>query len=280
MFGRARRKRDELRHALRDALLTELPPGAADVPLDVPLTGWLHLGHALLLALILSSLTAYKVWLGLGIDRTTLLLVAGHVALAAAAGLPDFSALDRRLYVSSQGIRVTRVHRTDSLSWSDVREIEAKEDLSSIRIQGPGRRVFLDSRLMALDSRKAVINALRARAEEAGIDIRPWPKREVRITHVRSILFAGAGSILIVGATILGIHGSALGIRCSANSAFMQKTFRIPDRQGCVVLRVSAGAEQAGIRKGDLIVALNASSDHQRRTVHASVRRIPSKEKL
>jgi tetratricopeptide (TPR) repeat protein len=59
----------------------------------------------------------------------------------------------------------------------------------------------------------------------------------------------------MLGVFAFFLSGSVIGIRCSSNSQFLQDTFGTPtDRQGCVVLRVSAGAKKAGIQRGDLIV--------------------------
>ena len=62
--------------------------------------------------------------------------------------------------------------------------------------------------------------------------------------------------LLIISGGYLFFPGGTLGMRCSANSAFLQRTFGTPNRQGCVVLRVSAGAETAGIQRGDLVIEM------------------------
>jgi len=76
------------------------------------------------------------------------------------------------------------------------------------------------------------------------------------LANARSGAFSIAGIALIVAGTFIGFRGVALGVRCSVSSQYLQERFNLPERQGCVVLRVSAGAEKAGIKRGDLIIAL------------------------
>jgi tetratricopeptide (TPR) repeat protein len=51
--------------------------------------------------------------------------------------------------------------------------------------------------------------------------------------------------------------GASMGMRCSGPSLYMRERFDLPDRQGCVVLRVSGSAEAAGIEQGWLMVEMN-----------------------
>lgn len=51
-----------------------------------------------------------------------------------------------------------------------------------------------------------------------------------------------------------------LGLRCSYASKYLREKYGLPDRQGCVILRVTKGgaAEAAGLAEGQLIVALES----------------------
>jgi tetratricopeptide (TPR) repeat protein len=49
----------------------------------------------------------------------------------------------------------------------------------------------------------------------------------------------------------------AMGMRCSGPSSYFRERFDLPDRAGCVVLRVSGSAEAAGVEQGWLMVEMN-----------------------
>src|SRR5438105_14575624 len=54
------------------------------------------------------------------------------------------------------------------------------------------------------------------------------------------------------------VRGSILGLRCSTASRFLRDRYQLDERPGCVILRVDgrSGAEHAGLRVGDKIVAI------------------------
>ncbi len=52
------------------------------------------------------------------------------------------------------------------------------------------------------------------------------------------------------------LPGHTLGLRCSVASGYLLERFKLQKHSGCVVLRVSGGAEYAGIRQGDLMIKM------------------------
>jgi hypothetical protein len=59
------------------------------------------------------------------------------------------------------------------------------------------------------------------------------------------------------GFVVYGNLGGPLGLRCSAASDYLRERFHTVDERGCVVLRVSAAADHAGMRQGDLMIEMN-----------------------
>src|SRR5207245_3791146 len=108
------------------------------------------------------------------------------------------------------------------------------------------------------DRRVEFAQALRAWTRQNGQDVSEAPpaSRFVRTAASTVLGVVGAGT-LVLGATFFLSSASALGIRCSSNGAYFQETFGTPPQQGCAILRVSAGAEKAGIRQGDLMIEMN-----------------------
>lgn len=51
----------------------------------------------------------------------------------------------------------------------------------------------------------------------------------------------------------------AIGIRCSGPSRYLRSKFGLPDRRGCIVIRISGPAEGAGMRLGDLLIDMNGT---------------------
>ena len=254
----ARRKQDA-QGALREALEAPLPSGAPDLPFEVDLGAWsATVRHAVSLAVILSVLVTFRILGELAINLPALLLVMG-VVLFALASLPELAALNRSLRISGEGIRLEKVLRTYTVPWWEVQGIEAKSDISSFRVLSPDRDVTCDCRNLTLEKRKEIVIAIRARLP-AGLEIAEWPKQGQLPALARSVLLSGAAFGLFFAASLLvalGPGGHVLGIRCGVSSQYLQTLFGLPAERGCVILRVSGAAEDAGLRQGDLIVVMN-----------------------
>lgn len=255
-LGGRRRTADQ--QALKEALAEPLPLGAADIPLDVPLAPWASRARAAayFTSAAFSFLT-YHLVLGLELNLAIILLLAGEILIALAGGLPELSGLNRRVYVSAEGIRLERIFGSVAVPWWEVGSVQAKPDLSAIRVLRTARWLTLDNRGLPIQKRKEILIAIRARLP-ASVEIEEWPKEVQILRRAFSAALHGAGAGLVIAGFATGAltAGNVLGLRCSVNSAFLERTFGTPDRQGCVVLRVSAGAEEAGIRRGDLVIEM------------------------
>ena len=253
------RRKEAEQSALKDALEEPLPAGAADIPLDQPLGPWASGGRfAASSAGIVISLLVFRLVFGLGFNLATLLLLIGHLLLAIASGLPDLSGLNRRLHISAEGIRLEKIPRTLVVPWWQVRRVEAKPDLSFIRALGAGSRVTCDCRSLPLAKRKEIILAIRARLP-LGAYVEQWPKERQLLSIARAFVFSSAGLSLILAAFVMGVFasGHTLGLRCGVSSHYLQERFSLPNERGCVILRVSGSAEDAGLRQGDLMIEMN-----------------------
>jgi Tetratricopeptide repeat len=255
IFRKWRRRAENDEDALRKVLEKEPPLGAADIPVQINF-GW---GEALgqlsgFFAPVLGLLLVHLVF---GLDLRWALFIAGIFSLFNLASLiPDFTSLIRAITISGEGVRVEKLHRSYVIPWWRVRSMQATPDLLKMLVIGWEERALISTETLDPDRRVEIAHGLRARARQHGVDLEEWPRGD----RIRRQIIPGIISIAGVLAVVAGIYfwfpGGTLGMRCSVNSAFLQETFGTPNRQGCVVLRVSAGAEKAGIQRGDLVIEM------------------------
>jgi tetratricopeptide (TPR) repeat protein len=186
------------------------------------------------------------------------MVVGGALLLRLSQYLPYFTSLNRALEVTSEGVKLEKFNGFTLLPWWRVMSLEATPDLGVIRIVGVVGRIIVSTNELAPDRTLVLVNALRSLGREHGHNLREWPLGDRLAARFLAPACGIAGPLVLMAALYFFGPGGALGIRCSVNSGFMQETFGTPsDEQGCVVLRVSAGAEKAGIEKGDLIIEMD-----------------------
>jgi hypothetical protein len=139
--------------------------------------------------------------------------------------------------------------------WPLIRIVQATRNLSSLRFTGERVTFSLDLTTLPPAKRKSLVLAVRARLLREQ-DISKWSPSlgSLRVAWLRT------GAIVAVLAYTLFGHvafGNSLGTRCSGPSAYMHERFDLPNERGCVLLGVSGAAERAGLRQGDLIVAMD-----------------------
>jgi uncharacterized RDD family membrane protein YckC len=251
--------------ALTNALEAPLPLDAASTPLDVPLgPGPREPRYALYFLATTLPLVLFHFAIGFSPELPTILLVVAEVFVVIASGV-ELSGLNRRLQVSGDGIRVVKIYRTRTIPWSQVQRVEAKADLLSMRVLGQGVRVSWSCRLVPPDKRRDIIVAIRARLP-VGASILEWPKEGQLRARVFRFVLNGAAAALFIAASFTGATGSypgasassqTLGLRCAVSSHYLRERFGLRAERGCVVLRVSGPAKAAGLRQGDLMIAMN-----------------------
>lgn len=241
--------------ALRKLLAEEPPANATTFPLRVRF-GYGGVVGALVVLLVPSLAFLALHWL-LGLDLKFGLVIAGAGIIAGfLSSAPDFTNLNQAMSISGEGIRLEKAHRTYTVPWWQVVTMEASPDLLTVRVIGHKNRVTVDLQTITADKRIAIAQALRAHGKDHGLELAEWPGSNLTM---RSILKQSAhivGGIVMIAGFYFSYSEATLGMRCSANGTYFQERFRTPARQGCVVLRVSAGAEKAGIRVGDLVIRL------------------------
>lgn len=254
--------------ALKEALAQLLPSNAADFPTEVRLPWHRALYHGGSLLVEMLSLIAIVYFAGtaaLNIILVLLLLAAlGFVAIGLV--MPALSAV-HTVRVSEEGLRWEKYRGGALVPWWQVSRLEAKRDLSAIRVHADGRLLLCDWRPFREEERRELILAIRARLPE-GKKIEEWGGRWFEgITQygVPGLVRRAAGIALLLSLYLLELsllHGSvggSLGVRCSGPSSYLQHRFGLPEYQGCVILRVSGPAERAGLRQGDLMIAMNGA---------------------
>lgn len=249
-----RPRRDK--EALGKALAEPFPESAADVPLRVEFGWGGAFGYGVRVSFFGATLVGLHFLFGLEVGIAILLITVAHVMFGLASSLPDFTNLNRALNISAEGVRLEKIHRSYAIPWWDVREIKATADLHLVRIVGRASRITVATNELSPDVQGQIVHALRARAQDYSIYISEWRANERVAQQVVSGALGTAGTAMFVAAVVFFLPGRTLGMRCSVNSAFLQQAFGTPQHQGCVVLRVSAGAEKAGIRVGDLVIEM------------------------
>lgn len=254
--------------ALKEALAEALPSSAADFPTEVRLPWHRALLHGAGVLVEMFSLIAIVYFAGtatLNIVLVLLLLAAlGFVAIGVI--MPALSAV-HTVRVSEEGIRWEKYRGGALVRWWQVGRLEAKRDLSAIRVHADGRPLLCDWRPFREEERRELILAMRARLPE-GKNIEEWGGGwfEAITQHgVPGLVRRVAGIALLLSLYLLEmalLHGSvggSLGVRCSGPSSYLQHRFGLPEYHGCVILRVSGPAERAGLRQGDLMIAMNGA---------------------
>lgn len=247
--------------ALRRAANAPLPDDARAVPLHLtlplPTSTTQLLGHAVFLALVLGG---GSFQFGIAPTGPVIALIATGLTLtlisaAISGGLDPI----RNITIDDGGIHAQRVVGSFDVSWWQVRSVQAQSDLSDIAVTTDGRTIVMRLDRLEEPRRASAVYALRARLPE-----------DVSITEARRSKFgrplvgqalAVLGSVAIVGSFYADvIPGGSLGIRCSGPSSYLDKRFALPAAgQGCVVVRVSGGAKNAGVRQGDRMIMMNGA---------------------
>lgn len=242
--------------ALTKILAEEPPHETVSTPLR------LSLGKGQLIAQVIGVAVSVGVLVFIGrvlsTDPSFLALFALGLLLFHAAGVVGLAgSFDLTITVSSDGVRKSSLFGEKLIRWWEHPTIAVAPDLTVVDIRTSSKRIRVTLITQVSDSRVALVQALRRGALQHGDDVAKarQPNRFAR-TATSTLLSLG-GSAAIVAAVTWFAPGSVLGLRCSVNGEYFQETFATPARQGCVVLRVSAGAEKAGIRQGDLIVEVN-----------------------
>jgi hypothetical protein len=251
-----RRRPGPDKHALENALLVDPPEHFLSAPATVTL-GLTELVlsvvfHVVLLfGLAFAYIYVFQDW------KFIVLSLLGVTLSVLASQFPDFPARYRSATASTEGLRLVRNLRSDILlNWWDLRALTASQELNFIRLEFSSRTVTLPLRRAVEQQRLIFLQTVRAHAAPYDVQATAWKKSN---TTVRSIVpvVAQVGAVgTIIAAGILAAPGT-LGLRCSSNGAYFQRTFGTPAQAGCVVLRVSAGADKAGIKRGDLMIEMN-----------------------
>ncbi len=244
------------KEALAKVLAGEPPPTTGSAPVDVRFASanlFVHLvfilGPVALLLLVERS-----VFQSLGVLAVMAIgLLSFHLGVVLAQPNLPIS----RVSVSGEGVHIKRMFGESLIQWWQHPSVSATPDLTQVAISGAQSRLRLNLAKNPADTRVAFVQAIRVWLRQYDKDIQETRKE---IDYPRAIAANGlmfSGLAIVLGVATLYPPGNVLGLRCSANGAYFQQTFRTPARQGCVVLRVSAGAERAGIYKGDLMIELN-----------------------
>ena len=198
-----------------------------------------------------------------GWSLLTLILIVAELALLFAHGTPLLVRISRSITVSPEAIEVRGLLRTRTLEWWEIQRFQVAEDLSRFRAEGVRKRISSETEGFEPGTLLALYRALRAHlaARQLPLEQLPEEARLVRLTKANAL-----GLMVLVAAVISTIftapyvlpEGHILGLRCGYASNYLRQKYDLPDRQGCVVLRVNpgTGAYEAGLREGDMIVAL------------------------
>jgi hypothetical protein len=254
-FRRQRQRYARDKEALSKILAEELPPTADALPLTI------EFGRGRLVWLIVGLIGGVVLFTFVDLasqDSTfSLMLAMAVVLIHVSAFVADPTLLDVSVAVSGEGVRSKRWLGEKLISWWEKPAISATKDITTIVIQAGSRviRVRLDKQ--PAEKRVDFMQAVRAWARQYDYDVveGPVPRQYARAAASTALGLAGV-AILLAGVWFFS-PGNSLGIRCSTNGAYFQELFGTPATQGCTILRVSAGAKQAGVRQGDLLIELN-----------------------
>lgn len=211
----------------------------------------------LLLIALLWSLAAHG-WSLLGI-----VLGAADILLLFLHGAPLAVNIARSVGVTTEGIETKGLLVRRSISWWEIHSFRVKEDLSGFRVDGMRRAFSFDTSSFGSAAKLQMYSAIRAHllAHQHPLSVFPTPGATIRFLKSNAI---SVGIFLVVAfaaaftAEQFLPEGNVLGLRCSYASDFLREKYDLPERRGCVILRVNqgTGAYEAGLLEGDLIVAL------------------------
>ena len=198
-----------------------------------------------------------------GWNLLSLLLAVAEVLLLFTHGTPLLINVTRTLAISTEGIETRDVFKRRSIPWWEVQRILAAEDLSRFRAEGVRSRLTADTSAYPPDTRIAIYRALRSHLSLHQQDLQSWPQgaplvRFVKANGLGLALFAAVMIVTALVGTQVLPEGNVLGLRCAYASDYLREKYDLPERHGCVILRVNqgTGAYRAGLREGEMIVAV------------------------
>lgn len=256
LFNRRRQQLKPDRDALRRVLAEEPPPTAGSVPVTI------DFGRSRLFVQIIAAAASMVVLVfvsqAFSLSTNFAILIGVFLLLTNASALAaDPTILDVSITVSGEGARMRKLFGERLVQWWERPSVTATPDLVTVVISGGSQRITTILATQTADRRVEFIQALRAWARQYDYDIIEGPPPSHFVRTMASIGLTLGGTAALLAGTFWFTPGNSLGIRCSVNGTYFQERFETPDRQGCTVLRVSAGAEKAGIVQGDLLIELN-----------------------
>ena len=200
-------------------------------------------------------------FLSAGWNLLSLLLAVAELLLLFTHGAPVLINVTRVISISAEGIESRDVFGRRSISWWEVQRILSADDLSRFRAEGIRSRLTVNTSAHSPETRAAIYRALRSHLSLYQRDLQPWPQGAplIRFAKANGLgvgLFAAVMILTaLVGARVLP-QGNVLGLRCAYASNYLREKYDLPERRGCVALRVNegTGAYRAGLREGDMIV--------------------------
>ena len=255
LFGRRKALAPD-KEALSKILAEETPPGAASMPLT------LSFGRASLIGLALGLVIGPALFVFIdatsGDLRFAIIFTVALSLVHIAAIFGDPTLLDVSVTVSGEGIRQKRWFSEKLVPWWENPQVIATRDITRVTVQSQGRTVKVYLSRQTAEKRVEFVQAIRAWLHQYSSEIAEAPAASTFKQQATTLAISGVGIVLLfAGITFFAPSEQVLGIRCSVNSPSLQDRYQTPDRQGCVVLRVSAGAEKAGISQGDLLIEMN-----------------------
>lgn len=170
----------------------------------------------------------------------------------------DPTLMDVSVTVTGEGIRQKKWFGEKVISWWDKPDVTATPDITRVYVASGARTMKINLSRRPTDSRVEFVQSIRSWVKQYGYEVDAAEQPSNLRDQALTLVISGVGIALMFSAIYLfGPSGHVLGMRCSVNGAYFQERFDTPNRQGCVVLRVSAGAKNAGVKQGDLLVEMN-----------------------
>jgi tetratricopeptide (TPR) repeat protein len=198
-----------------------------------------------------------------GLTLLSLLLGVAEVLLILTHGTPLLINITRTLTISPEGVESRDVFGRRSIDWWEVQHLLVADDLSRFRAEGVRSKFTADTSAFAADTRITIYRTLRAHLAGRQLELETWPQgarllRFVKANGLSLGIFAAVMIATALAGSQLLPEGNVLGLRCAYASGYLREKYDLPDRNGCVVMRVNqgTGAHRAGLREGDLIVGV------------------------